>query len=101
MVSDLSASTLAPRIRQGVHCTLWAMKITMIAALSIATAAALPLAAVANACGGDGDLPANYEFLTPSGNIVCDVYSDNLGAGCEIRDHTWVAPASTRGPNGR
>lgn len=77
------------------------MKITMIAALSIATAAALPLAAVANACGGGGDLPADYEFITPSGNIVCSIYADNSGASCEIREHTWVMPASTRGPNGR
>lgn len=78
------------------------MKTKVIAALTIATAAALPLAGIANACGGgDGDFAENYEFLTPSGNIVCDIYSDNSGASCEIREHTWVAPASTRGPNGR
>jgi hypothetical protein len=33
------------------------MKIKWIAALSIATAAALPLAGNANACGGGGDIP--------------------------------------------
>ena len=77
------------------------MKITMIAALSIATAAALPLAAVANACGGGGPITENYEFVTPSGNIVCNIYSDSSGASCEIQDHTWVVPASTDGPAGR
>jgi hypothetical protein len=77
------------------------MKIKMIAALSIATAAALPLAAVANACGGGGDFPTNYEFITPSGNIDCDIYADNSGASCQIREHTWVMPASTDGPFGR
>jgi hypothetical protein len=77
------------------------MKIKMIAALSIVTAASLPLAAVANACGGGGDVPTNYEFITPSGNIVCDFYADNMGASCEIREHTWVVPAATRGPEGR
>jgi hypothetical protein len=76
------------------------MKIKMIAALSIATAAALPLAATANACGGGGDFPADYEFVTPSGNIVCNMYADNSGANCEVREHTWAAPASTRGPYG-
>lgn len=77
------------------------MKLKMIAALSIATAAALPLAAIANACGGGGELPANSDFITPSGNITCSVYSDNSGVGCEIREHTWVMPASTDGPEGR
>ncbi len=77
------------------------MKIKMTAALLITTAASLPLAAVANACGGGGDVPADYEFVTPSGNIVCDMYSDNSGANCEIREHTWVTPASTHGPYGR
>jgi hypothetical protein len=61
----------------------------MIAALSIA-----------NACG-EGPFPADYEFVTPSGNIVCDMYADNSGASCEVREHTWVAPASMRGPYGR
>ena len=77
------------------------MKTKMIAALSIATVAALPLAATANACGGGGDLPADYEFVTPSGNIACDMYSDNSGVNCEVREHTWVVPASTHGPYGR
>ena len=71
------------------------MKLKLIAALSIATAAAVPFAAIANACGGRGDFPADYEFVTPSGNIVCDMYADNSGANCEVREHTWVAPAST------
>jgi hypothetical protein len=77
------------------------MKLKMIAALSIATAATLPLAAIANACGGGGDIPPNTEFITPSGNIVCSYYSDYSGVGCEIRDHTWVVPTSTHGPEGR
>ncbi|MGX9790104.1 hypothetical protein [Mycobacterium sp. MMS18-G62] len=77
------------------------MKIKMIAAFSIATAAALPLAAIANACGGGGDFPTAYEFLTPSGNIACTMYGDGSGANCEVREHTWVVPASTHGPYGR
>ncbi len=77
------------------------MKITVIAALSIATAATLPLAAIANACGGGGDIPQNQEFLTPSGNVVCSIYGDGSGANCEIRQHDWVVPASTDGPYGR
>jgi hypothetical protein len=76
------------------------MKIKMIAALSIATVASLPFAAIANACGG-GEVPTNDEFITPSGNIVCSVYSDNSGVSCEIKEHTWVVPASTHGPEGR
>jgi hypothetical protein len=77
------------------------MKIRMIAALSVATAAALPLAAVANACGGGGDVPSDYDFVSPSGNIACAIYANGSGANCEIQDHTWVAPASTNGPYGR
>ena len=77
------------------------MKIKMIAAASIATAAALPLAAIANACGGGDDFPADSEFITPSGNIVCSIYADNSGASCEIREHAWVVPASAEGPGGR
>ena len=77
------------------------MKIKMIAAISIATAAALPLAGVANACGGGGDVPSSYDFVAPSGNIACTIYGDGSGASCEIQDHTWVAPASTDGPGGR
>ena len=77
------------------------MKIKMIAAFSIATAAALPLAAIANACGGGGDFPSDYEFVSPSGNIVCTMYADNTGANCEVREHTWAVPVSTHGPYGR
>jgi hypothetical protein len=77
------------------------MKIKMIAALSIAIAAALPLAAVANACGGEGEIPEAHEFATPSGNIVCSIYSDSSGVNCEVREHTWAAPVSTVGPFGR
>jgi hypothetical protein len=39
--------------------------------------------------------------VTPSGNIICSIYADGSGANCEIREHTWVAPASTDGPFGR
>jgi hypothetical protein len=67
----------------------------MIAALPIATAAALPLAAVANACGGGGEIHQRHEFVAPSVNIVCSIYSDSSGVNCEVREHTWVAPAST------
>ncbi len=76
------------------------MKIKIVVALSIATAAALPLSAAANACGG-GEAPPDDEFVTPSGNIICDIYSDGSGVGCEIRDRTWVVPASINGPFGR
>ncbi len=65
------------------------MKIRMIAAVSLATAATtLPLAAIAHA-----DVP--YWFQSPSGNIVCSMAGTgdgNASAGCEIRDHTWVIP---------
>jgi hypothetical protein len=77
------------------------MKIKIIAALSIATAAALPLAAVANACGGGGEIQENHDFVTPSGNIVCNIYPDGSGVSCEVGEHTWVAPTSTDGPYGR
>ncbi|MFG1930321.1 hypothetical protein ACGFK1_06645 [Mycobacterium sp. NPDC048908] len=77
------------------------MKIKLIAALSIATAAALPLAATASGCGGGGDVPVDYQFITPSGNIICDIYPEGSGANCEVREHTWVAPQSTSGPYGR
>jgi hypothetical protein len=77
------------------------MKLTMIAGLAIATVAALPFAAIANACGGGGDIPEDHEFVTPSGNIACSIYSDSSGANCEIREHSWVAPVSTTGPYGR
>jgi hypothetical protein len=73
----------------------------MIAAASIAAAAALPLAAVANACGGGGDIPPNHEFATPSGNIACSIYGDGTGVNCEVREHNWAVPADTDGPAGR
>jgi hypothetical protein len=75
----------------------------MIAAAVIAAAATLPLAAVASACGGHVDVPADAgaDFITPSGNIACSIYSDNTGASCEVLDHTWIAPESTMGPFGR
>src|SRR4051812_47276219 len=103
-----------PRIRQGVRSSLCltgrsaptnhrqdTMKLQIIAALSIASAAALPLAAVANACGEGGEIPQDYDFATPSGNIVCSVYADSPGVNCEVRVHSSVAPTSTIGPYGR
>jgi hypothetical protein len=77
------------------------MKIKMIAALWIAMAAAVPLAGIANACGGGGDVPDVHDFVTPSGNIVCSIYGDSSGVNCDIRQHDWVVPASTDGPYGR
>jgi hypothetical protein len=73
------------------------MKITMIAALSIATAVtALPLAA-ANA-------GASILFETPSKNIACTGYvaaDGKPGVMCEIEHYTWLIPAPRRLPNGR
>jgi hypothetical protein len=103
------------RIRQGIPFNLCVtghhgttdlregrlMKIRLIAALSIAATAALPLAAVANGCGGGDDVPSDYDFVSPSGNIACSIYADGSGANCEIQEHNWVAPASTSGPFGR
>jgi hypothetical protein len=63
------------------------MKIKMIAALSITTAAAaLPLAAIAHA----------DQFLAPSGNIGCAMVDQGADsyAVCKVRDHTWVSPDS-------
>jgi hypothetical protein len=77
------------------------MKFHIIAALSIASAAALPLAVVANACGGGGKIDHDHDFATPSGNVICSIYADGSGVNCEVREHTWVAPASTIGPFGR
>jgi hypothetical protein len=71
------------------------MKSTMIAALSIATAAtALPLAATAHADN-------NYQqFASPSGTIRCILNAQDTPAPivvCQIGDHTYVAPpGSTR-----
>jgi hypothetical protein len=72
------------------------MKLTMVAALSIATAAtALPLAATAHA-------DVTGEFASPSGNIRCDVTpdaDDGPRAHCEIGHYTYVAPpGSERNP---
>jgi hypothetical protein len=65
------------------------IKITMVAALSIATAAtALPLAVTARADVTD-------EFASPSGNIRCDVTTeadDGPLAHCVIGHFTYVAP---------
>jgi hypothetical protein len=77
------------------------MKIKMIAALTIATAATVPLAAIANACGGGPETHENREWVTPSGNIVCSVYHDGSGASCQIREHDWAVPASIDGPDGQ
>ena len=67
------------------------MKITMIAALSIAAAAtAVPLAATAHA-------DDTGQFLSPSGNIGCMMEDDaggNIFAVCKVQDHTWVAAPS-------
>lgn len=52
---------------------------------------ALPPAAIAHAD------ETSYRFLSPSGNIGCDMEDDAGGrsfAVCKIRDHTWVAPPS-------
>jgi hypothetical protein len=56
---------------------------------AVAVAAA---AAVSGAAMAAGD--AFYQFQSPSGNIDCGVGTLNGAsfAGCEIRDHTWVAP---------
>jgi hypothetical protein len=75
------------------------MKIKMIAALSIATAAtALPLAAVAHADNN------HQQFASPSGNIRCILNGQDSPtpiAMCQIGDHTYVAPpGSTRDQTG-
>src|SRR5262249_55571357 len=66
------------------------MKIKMIAALSIATAAtALPLA-TAHAIVTD-----SYIFQSPSGNIGCEMLEHDDGtdvAVCKIHDRTWASP---------
>jgi hypothetical protein len=70
------------------------MKITLIAAaaLSIATAVtALPAAATAHADD------TSYTFLSPSGNIGCEMADDaggQLFAVCKTQDRTWAAPPS-------
>ena len=74
------------------------MKIKIIAALSIAVAGALPMATVANACGGGHD---PFDFVSPTGNISCKLEADGSAAFCEVRDHNWAAPASVKGNNGQ
>lgn len=68
------------------------MKITLIGALWIATAAtALPLAGIAHADD------TRYTFLSPSGNIGCEMNDDAGGriyAVCKTQDPTWAAPPS-------
>jgi hypothetical protein len=68
------------------------MKTTMIAALSIATAAtALPMAATAHA-----DVLAGFQ--SPSGDIGCSMRIGSDGKGgvtCAVRGHTWVIVAPT------
>jgi hypothetical protein len=68
------------------------MDINVIGALSVATAAtALPLSAIAHA-----DY-TSYSFLSPSGNIGCDMEDDaggTLFAVCKTQDVTWTAPPS-------
>jgi hypothetical protein len=59
------------------------MKIKMIAGLSIATAAAVPLGATAHATKPPS-------FQTPSGNITCWV-ADNV-ASCEVNNQTYAPP---------
>ena len=69
------------------------MNIKMIAALSIATAAtAMPQAAIAHA-----DQTSSFGFLSPSGNIGCQMFDQGDGNGnavCKVRDHTWTATPS-------
>ncbi len=64
------------------------MRFHLIAALSVAaSAAALPLAATANA----QDLTV-YDFQSPSGNIGCSIsdFGDGTGAAsCKLHHHTW------------
>ena len=64
------------------------MKIKMIAALSIATAAtALPLAATAHAD------PPFYDFQSPSGNIHCELtvnYKNTPYANCAAHDSAYA-----------
>jgi hypothetical protein len=70
------------------------MKITTHALIATATAAAtIGLAATAHA-------DEIYDFLSPSGNIVCFVstsFDGTNGAECEIRDYTYVAPPKPPG----
>jgi len=62
------------------------IRIPLIAALSIATT--LPLAAVAHA-------DTQYEFQSPSGNIVCVMWVPDTGAakvGCQAHQFSYAKP---------
>jgi hypothetical protein len=75
---------------------------TKLALIATATAAAtIASAATAQACCSTPPAEEDFTFVTPSGNIACDMFPSMPGAHCEIRDHTWVAPATTTGPFGR
>jgi hypothetical protein len=67
------------------------MKITTIAATSMMGAVALiALPAIAHA-------DVSYRFLSPSGNVGCDMEGDpnsTVFAVCKIQDHTWAAAPS-------
>jgi hypothetical protein len=66
------------------------MKVTTLALTATATVAAtIALSATAHAD------ESYYQFVSPSGNIVCSVGTNSdgrSGAGCEIREYTWTPP---------
>jgi hypothetical protein len=65
-------------------------KVTLIAAAAVA--ATLALLATAHA-----DTTSRYQFVSPSGNIACqmDQRADGTAdAWCKIQEHTWVEPES-------
>ena len=66
------------------------MKITMTAALLVATAATTPpLAAIAHA-------DDTITFQSPSGNVRCDIFdSPVLEALCQIGDYTYATPSAS------
>ena len=67
--------------------TKQAMKTTTLALIATATTIALPATAHA--------ADSYYQFLSPTGNIVCSVGTGADGvssAACEIRTYTWVPP---------
>lgn len=78
-------------------------KLTKLALIATATAAAaIAIPATANAHVNSGPTPfVSYTFQSPSGNIACEYQQgfdgdDTRGyVSCEVRDHTWVAPAAT------
>jgi hypothetical protein len=66
------------------------MKVSMLAAISLATAATtLPLAQTAHA--------DSTEFQTPSGNIECWMHSGD--SGCDIGDYTFAPPTTPITPS--